>query len=290
VRRQKSRKQSRRRQKVAEGVHWGLGMVSRWFALLAIAFVACGRNPMGIPGRDGASVVHPRDSMMAAPDTDAGTLPAPDQTTASAPDGARDLAPVPTDGPGPQATADACVPLVCRDPTCYPAYCGEIGDGCGAMLDCGGCAAGSSCKGGQCFPEDCRPLTCDGATPSPYCGSIGDSCGGSLDCACPNPTWPCLGHFCMPEGCVPISGCANAWGEEYCGGLIGDGCAGVLDCRRDCSRPGFACQSNICVDGSGRSRPYDSGALDPLPPPPPVWPPPPPPPCPPPPPPPAPHP
>jgi hypothetical protein len=223
-----------------------------------------------------------------ARDAEAGSTLAPDLAIASQPDGASDLAPISTDGPA--FAADACVPLACKDPTCFPAYCGQIGDGCGSVLDCGGCGPGRSCRGGQCFLDECTPIACDNPTPFPYCGSIGNGCGGTLDCACHDSAWACVGHLCMPSGCVPLAGCADASGGEYCGGPIGDGCGGVLDCTRPCSRAGFSCQDNMCVDGSGRSRPYDSGALDPLPPPPPVPPPPPPPPCPPPPPPPAPDP
>ena len=237
------------------------GMLARWFALVAVAFLACGRIPWGFRRETGRLADHPRDAVTADP----------------------------SDGPASHITADACVPLVCQDPTCFPAYCGEIGDGCGGTLHCGSCAAGWSCKGGQCFPEDCAPITCEWATPFPYCGRIGDGCGGTLDCTCPRSAWTCVGHVCnaVPEGCVPIADCAGSSGE-YCGGLIGDGCGGVLDCRRECSLVGFVCRGNLCVDGSGSSWPPDAGRLVPIPPPLPVPPPPPPPPCPPPPPPPEP--
>lgn len=224
-------------------------MLPRWSTLLVVVFMACGRHPMGPLGRDAARL------------DDA-------------------LAPMPADGPA--LAADACVPLVCQDPTCFPSYCGRIGDGCGSVLDCGGCAAGWSCRDGQCFQSDCTPFTCDNSTPFPYCGSFRDACGGPVDCTCDHSGGTCVGGLCMPEGCVPIAACTDAWGGEYCGGPIGDGCGGVLDCSRSCSRVGFSCRGNVCVDSSRRSHPYDSGALDPLPPPPPVPPLPPLPPCPPP--------
>ncbi|MBN2573656.1 MAG: hypothetical protein JXP73_03760 [Deltaproteobacteria bacterium] len=241
---------------------------------------------MAIPIRDSAPG-HP--VAPAAPDAKTDTVRAPEAPDAAwprEPDGASDLASTSSDGPGFAASADGCVPLTCREPTCFPAYCGEIGDGCGAALSCGDCAAGWSCKEGRCFPDDCEPISCDNTTPFPYCGTIGDGCGGALRCACPNPAWTCIGHVCNAEssGCVPIPGCLNSWGDEYCGGLIGDGCGSVLDCRRECSRAGFVCRGNLCVDTRDAGPP--SGPVPPptLPPPPPVPPPPPPPPCPPPPP------
>jgi hypothetical protein len=263
-------------------------MLARWSVLLVIAFAACGRNSMGLSGRDAAPADDSPDATAPARDAQAGSPPAPDMATSSKPDGKSDLAPIPTDAPA--LAADACVPLACHDPTCSPPYCGQIGDGCGATLDCEDCAVGWSCRGGRCLLDDCTTITCESPTVFPYCGSIGDGCGGMLDCTCQHSGWTCRGNLCMPEGCAPLASCTDAWGGQYCGGLVGNGCGGALDCNRPCSRAGFTCQGNMCVDGNGRSRPYDSGALDPLPPPPPVLPPPPPPPCPPPPPPPAPNP
>jgi hypothetical protein len=256
-------------------------MLARWSALLVVAFVACGRNPMGLPGPDAAPLDDSRDSADTA--REAGADSTPEMAIASEPDGKSDLPPIPTDGAA--FAADACVPLSCQDPTCFLPYCGQIGDGCGSVLDCGGCAAGQSCRDGQCSMDECVLLSCYNPSPFPYCGSIGNGCGGTLDCACHDSAWACVDHICMPlEGCVPIAGCAYAWGGEYCGGPIGDGCGGVLDCSRPCSRDGFSCRDNVCVDASGRSQPYDAGALDPMPQPPPLPPPPPPPACPPPPP------
>jgi hypothetical protein len=235
--------------------------------LLVIAFTACGRNPLGIPASDGASHGQPPAS-----DADAGL--------AQAPDTARDGALVRADGPGTQVKADACVPLACQDPTCTPAYCGHIWDGCGTDLYCGLCPAGWSCNHGQCFQDDCVPITCNTAAPFPYCGTIGNGCGGTLQCTCPDPAWTCIGHICngVAAGCVPLAGCVTERGDEFCGGLIGDGCGAVLDCRRECARAGYVCQHNRCVAQSDASPP--AIVLLPLPAPPP----PPPPPCPPPPP------
>ncbi len=41
-----------------------------------------------------------------------------------------------------------CAPLTCDD---YPAVqCGAASDGCGGLLDCGGCAQGSKCQRNEC--------------------------------------------------------------------------------------------------------------------------------------------
>jgi hypothetical protein len=44
------------------------------------------------------------------------------------------------------ASAGACVPLTCRE---LRAECGKILDGCGAVLQCGGCEAGLCGGGGK---------------------------------------------------------------------------------------------------------------------------------------------
>jgi hypothetical protein len=133
----------------------------------------------------------------------------------------------------------------CVAVTCQQAggkFCGAIGDGCGRMLDCGGCPAGESCGGdgtpGVCGKGSitCMPLTCT-PTGGRFCGKIGDGCGHTLDCAgCPdggvcgaNKPNICPGKMGMP-GCVP--GTCDAQGGRFCGS-IGDGCGGTLTCG-DC--------------------------------------------------------
>jgi hypothetical protein len=272
-------------------------MLVRWCALLTIACLAClgcGRDPMRIAATDGAPAPRPADTAsMAQPagaadaaDTAApatGPAQSPDVSLPASPDAGVVTLP-PSDGPRAPGDADACVPMTCDNPTCFPAYCGVIGDGCGGTLNCKACPAGWSCKGGQCLPDDCAPIACDQSSPYAYCGRIGDSCGGTLDCVCPNPDWTCTGHVCnrVASGCVPIPGCTTSTGDQYCGGLIGDGCGGVLDCKVDCVRPGSVCRNNLCVNGNDAGAP--SGPVSPPPPipPPPAPPPPPPPPCPPP--------
>jgi hypothetical protein len=238
--------------------------------VLGLPCFSCGRDPLGLAPRDAAALA----DLAATED-----VPLPPDV--AGPDRARD--------DGFKTRADACTPLTCRDPGCFPSYCGKIGDGCGGGLDCGDCATGWSCKGGLCQPDSCAPSSCGAGAAFPYCGKIGDGCGGSLDCTCPRPDWSCVGHVCngTPSGCVPLSGCTYPGGGGYCGGIIGDGCGGVLDCSGGCATAGFVCKDQVCVDARPPAPPPLPPPPPPLPPPPPTPAPPPPPPCPPPPPPPS---
>jgi hypothetical protein len=141
---------------------------------------------------------------------------------------------------------DACKPKTCPE---LGAECGTQGDGCGGVLDCGGCPMGTVCGGGgipsvcgspigdagsDC-PGGCCPRSCkdQGAT----CGPIGDGCGGVLNCgACPG-TMTCGGggvpyqcgdtrpdagsDACQPRTCKDV--------PADCG-FVGDGCGGALSC------------------------------------------------------------
>jgi hypothetical protein len=147
---------------------------------------------------------------------------------------------------GGAGTNRVCGPV---DPGCRPLscdqlggkYCGKIGDGCGATLDCGDCPGGETCGAttahvcGVVDPS-CMPLTCDQAS-GRYCGRIGNGCGGSIDCGdCPS------GESCggdgvasvcgkgISTGCTPLT--CDVAGGRFCG-TIGDGCGKSLDCG-DC--------------------------------------------------------
>jgi hypothetical protein len=237
--------------------------------VLVLAAFACGRNPLRHTSRDAASI----------------TDSAASRDVPLFPEVAGEPGPETPGEPGPEIRTDACVPLTCHDPSCYPAYCGVIGTGCGGSLDCGACATGSSCNNGLCLPDVCTPITCDSAGPFPYCGRIGDGCGGTLDCTCPQYARACVGSICngISSGCVPVQ-CTYPGGGGYCGGPIGDGCGGVLDCPPACSTADFVCQDRTCVDTRPPGPPSQPPPPPMIPPPPPSPIPPPPPPCPPPPP------
>src|SRR5688572_5290738 len=120
-------------------------------------------------------------------------------------------------------------------------YCGQVGNGCGGTIDCGGCPNGLACGAvttGVCGPApDAGP--CAKAVCNPpggdYCGTIGDNCGGSLVCPpCPG-SFTCAGsgvpNLCGADrdaGCVPTICDLGAAGQRC--GIVGDGCGGQMDC------------------------------------------------------------
>src|SRR5258706_1658753 len=134
-------------------------------------------------------------------------------------------------------------------------YCGKIGDGCGATLDCGDCTGGQACVQNVCstLVDGCAPLTC-AQVGGAYCGSIGDGCGRALDCGgCAAPL-RCggggisnvCGAMAGTPGCTATE-CVLASGQ-YCG-VVGSGCGGKIDCGScpagmDCGIDGIA---NVCA-------------------------------------------
>ena len=138
-----------------------------------------------------------------------------------------------------------CVPKTCAD---YgPATCGQQGDGCGGVIDCGGCTGAEVCGGdptrpGQCAvpPSTCVPKTC--AEVGAECGPVGDGCGGVINCGtCP--TGQQCGGPGQPGKCVPISQCTPLTCADYGPATCGqqsDGCGGILNCG-GCSNPGEVC-------------------------------------------------
>ncbi len=127
----------------------------------------------------------------------------------------------------------------CASITCEVAgarYCGMIGDGCGNVVDCGGCPSGQVCGStgvpGICGGgPDCKSLQCESAG-GKFCGKIGDGCGKELDCGECTGGALCGGagtpHVCGgAPNCVPLA--CDAGGSRYCG-TLGDGCGKKLEC------------------------------------------------------------
>jgi hypothetical protein len=106
--------------------------------------------------------------------------------------------------PGQCGAPDAgarCVPLTCA---AQNIDCGPAGDGCGGVIDCGGCPGSSTCGGGgvrgKCGPPgNCTPESC--TQQHLECGPAGDGCGGLIDC-----------------GTCAIGTC-GAGGYSRCGGI-----------------------------------------------------------------------
>jgi len=138
--------------------------------------------------------------------------------------------------------------------TCDAGECGPIADGCGDVINCGGCTAPETCGGGgepsrcgggsACAPKTCADL---GAT----CGEQADGCGGVVDCwskAAKAAGNQCTGagEQCVDGACtVPPTTCTAKTCKDYKGGAglcgpVSDGCGGTLDC-------GFTCAADeIC--------------------------------------------
>lgn len=128
-----------------------------------------------------------------------------------------------------QPYTPGCTPLTCQD---QGIACGPTTDGCGNVIDCGGCAAPETCGGGgqpgQCGASTCVPQSC--ASQGFTCGFAGDGCGDLIDCGtciapetCGGAGIPgqCGGATCTPRSCQQL-------GVEC--GPAGDGCGGVLQC------------------------------------------------------------
>src|SRR5262249_45424860 len=111
---------------------------------------------------------------------------------------------------GHRDTTDAavCVPKSC--PTVNG--CGDMSDGCGNLLHCGGtCPANTTCGGGGtlnvCGAPSCTKTSC--AMLGAACGTQGDNCGGTLDCG----TCTVAGETCGGGGMN------NTCGKPACTGL-----------------------------------------------------------------------
>jgi hypothetical protein len=124
-------------------------------------------------------------------------------------------------GVGPQQCGiPLCVPITCQT---SDIECGNWGDACGGLLECGQCPPSETCgSDGKClWPADagpCVPATC---TSLGYgCGPFPDGCGGWLDC-----------------GTCPVDQFCGGGGAQQCGGTcsIADG-----GCSLVCSSPGGA--------------------------------------------------
>jgi hypothetical protein len=179
-----------------------------------------------------------------------------------------------------EAAAISCNPLTCER---LGYTCGLTGDGCGGMINCGTCEAGSSCGGGGKFSVcggsgPCVPKTCNELMAT--CGPQGDGCGNLLQCgSCTKPQIcggggvpsECGGNGPPhPDGgldggpCVPKT-CAD---QNLSCGPAGDGCGNVIQCGA-CATPGDTCggggtngacgQPKVCVPATCSSLGFTCG-------------------------------
>lgn len=171
--------------------------------------------------------------------------------------------------------ATTCTPKTCTD---QKITCGQAGDGCGNLLDCGKCAADEQCgaigrpsqcvkitaseaDGGTCVPKTKTELNADGMD----CGKQSDGCGGTIDlggCVAP--------EFCGgggPSKCAVSGGgtCTKKTCNDYPADVCGpqsDGCGGVTaSCGAACVSPQVCggggvpghCGGGTLVDDAGNA-------------------------------------
>jgi hypothetical protein len=122
--------------------------------------------------------------------------------------------------------------------------CGQAGDGCGNVITCPPCAAGTTC-GGAGVPNKCGAPPCTKATcAANQCGTIADGCGGTAMCpACINGVCGGSGvaNVCGAGACTPGVCPAPAIGSAC--GKVADGCGAIIN--PDCPCPG----GTTCVNG-----------------------------------------
>ncbi|HEX5661837.1 MAG TPA: hypothetical protein VFX59_31815, partial [Polyangiales bacterium] len=138
--------------------------------------------------------------------------------------------------------------------------CGKQPDGCGTLVDCGGCATDQQCglfASSVCgtIPV-CQPTAVATACAS-KCGTVPDGCGGSYNCSSSNGGVSCSGsEYCGANGmankcgappvtCTPKT-CAQL--GHSCG-LASDGCGHVLNCWPSCNANDPSC-SGTCSANS----------------------------------------
>jgi hypothetical protein len=154
--------------------------------------------------------------------------------------------------------------------------CGQTGDGCGGVLDCGTCATGQYCGGGGfsrcgaggtsttdggavCVPKTCSDLSYN-------CGAAGDGCGGSISCGtCTAPQYCGGGGFntcggstgtsadggstvsCTPKTCASLGYNCGAAGDG-CGNALSCGTCGGSDICGGAGVPGVCGNSVVCTN------------------------------------------
>ncbi len=155
-------------------------------------------------------------------------------------------------GGGPTADGGNCVPT---KTACALGECGPMADGCGGVLNCGGCTTPQTCGGGNTpsvcgGTSGCVPTTCTAANAT--CGAIGDGCGNVLQCGSSCPAPQICGGGGVPSQCGGGGPAADGGNctptKSVCApgdcGPIADGCGGLLSCG-GCVAP------TICGGGVG---------------------------------------
>lgn len=126
--------------------------------------------------------------------------------------------------------------------------CGYISDGCGGLVNCGGCPTGKQC-GVFGVANRCEPLeTLDECLALGYeCGPLPSLCGGSINCGTCAPGLVCnanhlCGPACQPQTCADLA----ATGKEC--GSFSDGCNGTLNCKCTDAKAICTATNTCCVN------------------------------------------
>ena|GEM_PF-3462468 len=117
---------------------------------------------------------------------------------------------------GAGGTANICAPGTCTPFNVTNACddvnlnCGNVTDGCSALIDCGTCALGQTCTDNVCTGTGtCTPSTC--ADLNAVCGGIGDGCGTTLNCGACSGNATCSSNQCVGgTSCSVDSDCAGS--------------------------------------------------------------------------------
>lgn len=128
----------------------------------------------------------------------------------------------------PETIVPTCTPRTCME---QGFSCGQQGDGCGGVINCGPCPMGQFCGGsgqpGVCGGSMCMPRSCP--QQSIECGQAGDGCGNVISCGSCPPGQICGGGGpgrCGNGGCTPRT-CQD---QGLSCGPTGDGCGNTIQC------------------------------------------------------------
>lgn len=144
--------------------------------------------------------------------------------------------------------------------------CGQQPNGCGGLIDCGGCDAGQQC--GLFQASICGTIPTCAPTPigtacANKCGSVPDGCGGSYSCNGSNGGVTCTGtQYCgannQPNTCgdPPVTCVAKTCAQlGHTCGLASDGCGKVLNCWPSCAANDPTCNGSCGADAACLANP-----------------------------------
>lgn len=227
-----------------------------WLLIVGSAFsmLSCGSSPSVDPNADDEVVDGDKDDDEGSPDGGSDS----DQGTGG------DPGDVLEDGEDSE-----CEPTTCK---AQHKDCGNIADGCGGYIDCGGCDDGAKCSIVE--PNICTTLSdlcvklskadaCEGKE----CGSEGDGCGGTYECGECDEGYGCGQKEPFQCGKIPASTEDNCPAKiESCEsvgatcGKIGNGCGGVIDCDEETG----GCDDGLECNSGGPNECGEPAACEPI--------------------------